>query len=206
MRKLTLFLFLALATACDTPSSAPEVPSYGIVGSDTPAGDAGAIVLNRGAATPTGFCTFRGRWTDEITGVVAPNGSALLSCQHDDYFLSEPIEQPEIVDGWTCFLTYQGKVIYTTKTHFVVTPDGQAKQTCHFEGDRTPPTAPGEERVGDSCRGDIVSAIASTWPYADSRGQLEFFAPPPGALALWLQAFAPHGVTTVQEAMDYFCT
>lgn len=206
MRRLTLFLLLALAAACDeTPASVAESPSYGIVGSDTPAGDAGAVVLNRGAATPTGFCTFRGRFTDEITGVVSPNGNALLSCQHDDYFLPEPIEQPEIVDGWTCFLTYQGSVLYTTKSHFVVAPNGQATQTCHFEGDRTPPPQ-GDEKVGDQCRGAIVSGIASTWPYPESQGGPDFFAPPPGALALWLQAFAPYGVTTVQEAMDFFCT
>ncbi|MDX1493824.1 MAG: hypothetical protein R3253_07195 [Longimicrobiales bacterium] len=206
MKRLILFPLLALALACEDPPTSPEsleAHSFGIVGSETPAGDAGAVVLNRGAATPTGFCRFRGNHTDEITGVISPNGNALLNCQYDDYPLQ--VEQTLVLEGWNCFLTYQGEVIFTNETRMVISPSGQATQSCHFQGDRTPPGDPEAEQVGSQCRGQIISAIASTWPYPDSRGSAEFFAPPPGALALWLQAFAPYGVTTVAEAMAFFC-
>lgn len=207
MKRIVLFFpLLILALACEEAPTSPselEAPSFGIVGSDTPAGDAGAVVLNRGAATPTGFCRYSGVHTDEITGVISPNGNALLNCQYDDFPVST--QSSTLLEGWNCFLTYQGEVMYTNETRLVITPEGQATQTCHFRGDRTPPGDPEADRVGSQCRGEIVSAIASTWPYPDSRGGLEFFAPPPGALALWLQAFAPQGVSTVQEAMAFFC-
>jgi hypothetical protein len=56
-----------------------------------------------------------------------------------------------------------------------------------------------------ACYGQIIAGISSTWPWAhDDRVA---FAPPPGAIALWIQLFgADVGVSSVRELQILFCT
>lgn len=56
-----------------------------------------------------------------------------------------------------------------------------------------------------ACYGQIVAGIASTWPWAhDDKVD---FAPPPGAIALWIEIFGPFaGVSSVRELQILFCT
>ena len=57
----------------------------------------------------------------------------------------------------------------------------------------------------NQCYGAIASGIASTWPWAHD-GQAAF-APPPGGLALWVEAFGPGlGVSSVRELQLLFCS
>lgn len=54
------------------------------------------------------------------------------------------------------------------------------------------------------CYGDIVQGIASTWPWAHD-DKIDF-APPPGAVELWVQTFGPGlGVSSVRELQQLFC-
>jgi hypothetical protein len=55
------------------------------------------------------------------------------------------------------------------------------------------------------CYGEVASGIASTWPWAHE-GQMAF-PPPPGGLALWVEAFGPEvGVSSVRELQLLFCS
>jgi len=55
------------------------------------------------------------------------------------------------------------------------------------------------------CYGDILAGIASTWPWAHD--EQSSFAPPPGALALWVRDFGPGvGISSVRELQVLFCT
>ena len=56
----------------------------------------------------------------------------------------------------------------------------------------------------NKCYGEIVSGIASTWPWAHN--DKVDFPPPPGALALWIQEFGPFvGISSVRELQVAFC-
>ena len=56
-----------------------------------------------------------------------------------------------------------------------------------------------------ACQGQIISIIASTWPFAHE-GHVDF-PPPPGSVALWLQVIGEpfFGISTVREAQALFC-
>jgi hypothetical protein len=56
-----------------------------------------------------------------------------------------------------------------------------------------------------ACRGQITSIIANTWPFAHA--DQDFFAPPPGSIALWLQEVGEpfFGISTVRELQSLFC-
>jgi hypothetical protein len=56
----------------------------------------------------------------------------------------------------------------------------------------------------NQCYGEVISQISSTWPWAhDNKSG---FAPPPGAIALWLELFGPGlGVSTVRELQMLLC-
>ena len=67
--------------------------------------------------------------------------------------------------------------------------------------------AVGQQRTGPNnrCYGEIVSGIASTWPWAHL--DKVAFAPPPGALALWVREFGPSaGISSVRELQVLFCS
>jgi hypothetical protein len=65
-------------------------------------------------------------------------------------------------------------------------------------------TARAEADPSNHCYGAIVSGIAATWPWAHD-GQMDF-APPPGAIALWVQLFGPEvGISSVRELQLLFC-
>jgi len=51
------------------------------------------------------------------------------------------------------------------------------------------------------CYGEIISGIASTWPYAVDK---ESFPPPPGALAKWIEEFL-EGEATARDVQELFC-
>lgn len=54
------------------------------------------------------------------------------------------------------------------------------------------------------CNGQIAAGIASTWPWAHE-GQ-EFFAPPKGGIAKWIDEFGPLvGISSVRELQELFC-
>ena len=56
-----------------------------------------------------------------------------------------------------------------------------------------------------ACRGQIVSLIASTWPWAHN--DKVAFPPSPGAIPKWLEEFGPAiGISTVRELQDFFCS
>lgn len=53
------------------------------------------------------------------------------------------------------------------------------------------------------CRGEIISEVASDWPWPATR---EDFPPPPGAVKLWLEEIGPFlGVASVRELQEQFC-
>jgi hypothetical protein len=55
------------------------------------------------------------------------------------------------------------------------------------------------------CYGEIIAAIVATWPWAHE-GQTAF-APPPGAIALWLELFGPDlGISSVRDLQLLFCS
>jgi hypothetical protein len=58
---------------------------------------------------------------------------------------------------------------------------------------------------GNKCYGQIVSAIASTWPWAhDDKSSFE---PSPGSIALWIKTFGPDvGISSVRQLQVLFCT
>lgn len=67
--------------------------------------------------------------------------------------------------------------------------------------------AVGQRQTGPSnqCYGAITSGIASTWPWAHL--DKVAFAPPPGALALWVREFGPSaGISSVRELQILFCS
>jgi hypothetical protein len=65
-------------------------------------------------------------------------------------------------------------------------------------------TARGGTGPSNVCYGQIVAGIASTWPWAHE--DKVAFAPPPGAIALWLQIFGPQvGVSSVRDLQLLFC-
>ncbi len=56
----------------------------------------------------------------------------------------------------------------------------------------------------NQCYGQIISGIASTWPWAHN-DQIAF-PPPPGSLALWVEIFGPGlGISSVRELQLLFC-
>ena len=56
-----------------------------------------------------------------------------------------------------------------------------------------------------ACKGATVEDIARKWPWAHS-GKSDFFAPPPGGMALWIQLQGEDiGVSSVSALQDYFC-
>lgn len=65
-------------------------------------------------------------------------------------------------------------------------------------------TARAETGPSNVCYGQILAGIAATWPWAHE-GQVAF-APPPGAIALWLQLFGSQaGVSSVRDLQLLFC-
>lgn len=54
------------------------------------------------------------------------------------------------------------------------------------------------------CYGQIVTGIASTWPWAhDAKSSFE---PSPGSIALWIKLFGPDvGISTVRQLQLLFC-
>lgn len=67
--------------------------------------------------------------------------------------------------------------------------------------------AVGQQQTGPSnqCYGAMTSGIASTWPWAHL--DKVAFAPPPGALALWVREFGPLvGISSVRELQILFCS
>lgn len=55
------------------------------------------------------------------------------------------------------------------------------------------------------CRGDSLSGIATTWPWAHE--DKSAYAPPPGSIAIWLKVLGPSiGVSTVRELQAYYCS
>jgi hypothetical protein len=73
-------------------------------------------------------------------------------------------------------------------------------------GTRSVSAAVGQQQTGRSnqCYGAITSGIASTWPWAHL--DKAAFAPPPGALALWVRDFGPSvGISSVRELQILFC-
>ena len=99
---------------------------------DGRSGEVGAIVLNRGKASPTGFCRFRDQETDKVTGVIAPSGPVVLHCEYEDYVLAG--NRAVVETGWDCYLTFDGARYETTRSRFVGSPSGRANMTCHFGG------------------------------------------------------------------------
>ncbi|HTI63935.1 MAG TPA: hypothetical protein VL524_10485 [Gemmatimonadaceae bacterium] len=56
-----------------------------------------------------------------------------------------------------------------------------------------------------ACKGAIVEDRARNWPWAHST-KSDFFAPPPGGMAEWLQLQGESiGVASVSELQDYYC-
>jgi hypothetical protein len=75
------------------------------------------------------------------------------------------------------------------------------------QGTRSVSVAVGQQQTGPSnqCYGEITSGIASTWPWAHLAKSA--FAPPPGALALWVRDFGPLvGISSVRELQILFCS
>ena len=66
--------------------------------------------------------------------------------------------------------------------------------------DDTEIQAPQAQETGPDnvCRGQIISGIASTWPWARNHAS---FPPPPGSLALFVELTG----LTVQELQALFC-
>lgn len=65
-------------------------------------------------------------------------------------------------------------------------------------------TALAAQGPSNKCYGQIIRGIASTWPWAHN--DKIAFAPPPGAIALWLKEFGPLvGVSSVRELQILFC-
>jgi hypothetical protein len=57
----------------------------------------------------------------------------------------------------------------------------------------------------NACYGQVIAGISATWPWAHE-GQMDF-APPPGAIALWLDLFGSEaGVSSVHDLQLLFCT
>lgn len=55
------------------------------------------------------------------------------------------------------------------------------------------------------CRGDSLSGIATTWPWAHE--DKSDYAPPPGSIAIWLEVLGPGiGVSSVRELQAYYCS
>ena len=55
--------------------------------------------------------------------------------------------------------------------------------------------------ISHRCFGQLVSEIASTWPWARDH---ETFPPPPGSIALWIETYLPEG-STVRSLQQMFC-
>lgn len=206
---LALGVFVAACSETPTQSAADDlalqVPlANSVIGADNPQG---AIVLNRGEATEpySGFCRFSGRVTDDVTIVGTANGGAIFKCHWAD-FPAADYGQAVVIRDWTCGLTFPatGFAGVTNNTTFVLSQDHQATATCIFQDapmvsppDNTPP-------VTEACQGQIVQGIASTWPWAHD--DKIAFAPPPGAIALWIRQFGGAlGITNVRELQQLFC-
>lgn len=64
--------------------------------------------------------------------------------------------------------------------------------------------APSETGLSARCQGQVVSGIASTWPWAHN--DKAAFAPPKGSLAQWIEIIGPGlGIESVQDLEDLFC-
>jgi hypothetical protein len=60
-------------------------------------------------------------------------------------------------------------------------------------------------KPSNRCYGEIIAGVSATWPWAHE-GQTDF-APPPGAIALWLELFGPDaGVSSVRDLQLLFCS
>lgn len=202
-----LALLTLLAAACgDIPTQAPAEGGgqFSVIGAENPTG---AIVLNRGAASEpySGTCHFSGRFTNDVTIVGTPNGGAIFKCHWTDFPASD-FGRAVVLRDWTCDLTYPETGFFglTDKTTFVLSESHQATATCIFQH---APVSNGGRPSGPpsaACYGDIVSGIASTWPWAHD-GHTDF-APPPGALRLWIKDFGVFfGITSVRELQMLFC-
>jgi hypothetical protein len=74
-----------------------------------------------------------------------------------------------------------------------------------FTEDASPAFAAVQTGPDNKCYGQIIAGIASTWPYAHE--DHASFAPPPGAIALWVRTFGPSvGISSVRELQLLFCT
>ena len=67
-----------------------------------------------------------------------------------------------------------------------------------------PRTAAADPGPSNKCYGEIIAGIAATWPWAHD--EKVDFAPPPGAIALWIKSFGPGlGISSVRELQVLFC-
>jgi hypothetical protein len=56
-----------------------------------------------------------------------------------------------------------------------------------------------------ACYGQIIAGIAATWPWAHE-DRIDF-APPPGAVALWIRLFGDDlGISSVRQLQVLFCS
>ena len=66
-------------------------------------------------------------------------------------------------------------------------------------------TARADNGPSHKCYGQIVSGIASTWPWAHDKDQT--FEPSPGSVALWIKIFGERaGIKNVRQLQLYFCS
>lgn len=209
MRSALLVALALFAMGCeDTPAALEQAPTsaqMSVIGADNVVG---AIVLNRGEATEPyfGSCQYAGRPTNDVTIVATANGGAIFKCDWAEFAPAPDFGQAYVRRGWECNLSYPAGDFYgvTDNTTFVLSQSHHATVTCIFQD---APVSGGPEPQGPpsrACYGDIVSGIANTWPWAhDGR---DFFAPPPGAVALWIQEFGPFvGISNVRELQMLFC-
>lgn len=65
---------------------------------------------------------------------------------------------------------------------------------------RFPPSVNLQTGPANVCKGEVISSIASTWPWPETH---EAFPPPPGSVALWLKLFG--GGSSVRELHEELC-
>jgi hypothetical protein len=199
LERLGALFLVALLCACDAqPTSIPETavsdPTLSVIGADPLVG---AIVLNQGEASEpfVNTCSFGGRVTTDVVMVRNPTGGGLLRCRWSPWPTSTEFDRAFRLSGFNCFLNFFGFTT-TDESNFVIGMNGDASMSCRFHEIPTPPTA--------QCYGQIVSGIASTWPWAHD--DKSAFPPPPGSLHLWLESFgAQIGISTVRELQLLFC-
>ena len=81
----------------------------------------------------------------------------------------------------------------------ITAPQSDDPVDVAFDNTIAPQTGPTNQ-----CYGQIIAGIARTWPWAHD-GHTDF-APPKGAVALWVDVFGPGlGISSVRELQEIFC-